>query len=113
MIPFLPTPRDKLRFVEKELYELAQIYISDDESERIMLARAHILDALDLMPEDQRKPEIFKGKTKSEIRAIILRSKTKKGGWTRATLEQWDVPWPPPKGWKENLIENGEDDKLS
>lgn len=25
------------------------------------------------------------------------------GGWTRAQLAQWGVPWPPPKGWKAGL----------
>jgi hypothetical protein len=25
------------------------------------------------------------------------------GGWTRAQLAQWGVPWPPPKGWKARL----------
>ena len=22
-----------------------------------------------------------------------------RGGWTKATLAQWGVPWPPPRGW--------------
>lgn len=26
------------------------------------------------------------------------------GGFTRAQLAEWGVPWPPPKGWKEALI---------
>ena len=25
------------------------------------------------------------------------------GGWTRAQLAQWGVPWPPPKGWRRVL----------
>ena len=29
--------------------------------------------------------------------------RTAAGGWTRATLAGWDVPWPPPKGWKRRL----------
>jgi hypothetical protein len=32
--------------------------------------------------------------------AEILAKKTARGGWTRATLAAWGVPWPPPKGWK-------------
>ena len=38
----------------------------------------------------------------------IAQARTKRGGWTRAQLAQWGVPWPPPKGWKKRL-ERGED----
>ena len=38
--------------------------------------------------------------TEAEIEA----GQTEKGGFTRAQLEEWGVPWPPPKGWKEALI---------
>lgn len=31
-------------------------------------------------------------------------AKSPKGGWTRATLAQWGVPWPPPSGWRKALI---------
>ena len=34
----------------------------------------------------------------------IEKAKSEKGGWTKKTLSQWGVPWPPPKGWKESLI---------
>lgn len=34
----------------------------------------------------------------------IEAAKSPKGGWTAATLAQWGVPWPPPKGWKEALL---------
>ena len=30
----------------------------------------------------------------------ILKLKTVRGGWTRASLAEWGIPWPPPKGWK-------------
>ncbi|MEU1670377.1 hypothetical protein ABZ547_43675 [Streptomyces sparsogenes] len=30
---------------------------------------------------------------------------TPKGAWTRAQLAEWGVPWPPPKGWKDELTE--------
>jgi 8-oxo-dGTP diphosphatase len=33
----------------------------------------------------------------------IERAKTKNGGWTKKTLAQWGVPWPPPKGWRDEL----------
>lgn len=41
--------------------------------------------------------------TESEIE----NARTPNGGWTRETLEGWGVPWPPPKGWKADLIKNG------
>lgn len=31
-------------------------------------------------------------------------AKSEKGGWSKATLAQWGIGWPPPKGWKEMLI---------
>lgn len=40
--------------------------------------------------------------TDAEIRAAMSR----KGGWSRATLEKWGVPWPPPKGWRAKLTSN-------
>lgn len=41
--------------------------------------------------------------TKEEIDA----AKTAKGGWTRKTLAAWGVSWPPPKGWKARLLQEG------
>jgi hypothetical protein len=37
--------------------------------------------------------------TAEEIEA----AKTPRGGWTRAQLAEWGVPWPPPKGWRKAL----------
>lgn len=37
----------------------------------------------------------------------IEAARTPAGGWTRATLAEWGVPWPPPKGWKAKLIASG------
>ena len=28
------------------------------------------------------------------------------GGWTRATLAAWGVPWPPPAGWQRRLLKD-------
>ena len=36
--------------------------------------------------------------------ADIEAAKTPRGGWTRAQLHAWGVPWPPPKGWKQALV---------
>lgn len=35
----------------------------------------------------------------------ILEKQTERGGYTRATLAEWGVPWPPTKGWKKALLE--------
>ena len=29
----------------------------------------------------------------------IEAARSPRGGWDRATLARWGVPWPPPKGW--------------
>jgi hypothetical protein len=34
----------------------------------------------------------------------IEAGKSQRGGWTRTTLAGWGVPWPPPKGWKDQLL---------
>ncbi|MFJ2191682.1 TnsA endonuclease N-terminal domain-containing protein [Kitasatospora sp. NPDC087861] len=39
--------------------------------------------------------------TPEEIEA----ARTPAGGWKRAQLAAWGVPWPPPKGWKERLAD--------
>jgi hypothetical protein len=40
----------------------------------------------------------------NETERVILAAMTPDGGYTRATLAEWGVPWPPPKGWKRDLI---------
>jgi hypothetical protein len=35
----------------------------------------------------------------------IEAGRSPRGGWTRATLAGWGVPWPPPKGWQQRLLE--------
>jgi len=37
----------------------------------------------------------------------IAAERTSRGGFTAASLAKWGVPWPPPKGWQEFLIEEG------
>lgn len=37
--------------------------------------------------------------TKAEIEA----GRSPAGGWTKAQLAEWGIPWPPPKGWKRKL----------
>jgi hypothetical protein len=38
--------------------------------------------------------------TAEEIEA----GRSEAGGYTKAQLAMWGVPWPPPKGWKEALL---------
>ena len=38
--------------------------------------------------------------TAEEIESARLPS----GGWSKETLAQWGVSWPPPKGWKRKLL---------
>ena len=38
--------------------------------------------------------------TEEEIDA----KRTPAGGWTKAQLAEWGVPWPPPRGWRKQLI---------
>ena len=50
--------------------------------------------------------EYMKGRcrlTKADIEA----GKSAKGGFTKATLAKWGVPWPPPKGWRKRLLRQG------
>lgn len=44
---------------------------------------------------------------RSVSEAEIEATRTPKGGWTKAQLAQWGVAWPPPKGWKQALLEHG------
>jgi len=34
----------------------------------------------------------------------IEAGRSEKGGFSKAQLAKWGVPWPPPKGWKETLL---------
>lgn len=36
-------------------------------------------------------------------RAYVFSKRTKAGGWKKAQLAAWGVPWPPTKGWIERL----------
>lgn len=48
----------------------------------------------------QRAPDV-----RPVSEAEIMAARTPKGSWTRATLASWGVPWPPPEGWKQRLIQ--------
>lgn len=37
-------------------------------------------------------------------REEIESAKTPNGGWTRETLAGWGVTWPPPKGWRDEIV---------
>ena len=60
-------------------------------------------DKTDWREPSESSNESSKGSIAEEIEA----KKTANGGWTRETLAQWGVPWPPPKGWKKKLEAGG------
>ena len=35
----------------------------------------------------------------------IDEARTANSGWTKDQLAEWGVSWPPPRGWKEGLVE--------
>jgi hypothetical protein len=39
----------------------------------------------------------------------ILSARTPNGGWTKETLASWGIAWPPPKGWKKELIKKSKE----
>jgi hypothetical protein len=41
---------------------------------------------------------------KQPTRQEIDAARSKRGGWTRAQLAEWGVPWPPPRRWKRRLL---------
>jgi hypothetical protein len=65
---------------------------------------AEVLDRYDaLVGEDERfKVAIAANPTPTEGEIEAARSPN--GGWKRATLAEWGVPWPPPRGWRQALI---------
>lgn len=38
------------------------------------------------------------------VLGIIMGAQSKPGGWTSAQLAEWNIAWPPRKGWKTRLI---------
>lgn len=66
-------------------------------------------DPLDISPQTSPFPSgadaLRAGRKLSRLarrvaQAEIEGAKTAAGGWTKAQLAAWGVPWPPPKGWK-------------
>lgn len=57
------------------------------------------------------REEVFSLQQKQERRLLTLEefnaARSPKGGHSRATLASWGVPWPPPKGWKKQLLRHG------
>jgi hypothetical protein len=51
--------------------------------------------------------------TEDEILLKIKNIRTPKGGFTKAGLASIGVPWPPPKGWKQRLLDKATDSKCS
>ena len=51
--------------------------------------------------------------TEDEILLKIKNLRTPKGGLTKAGLASIGVPWPPPKGWKQRLLDKATDNRCS
>jgi hypothetical protein len=47
--------------------------------------------------------------TENEMIEKIESLKTPQGGWSKESLSSLGVSWPPPKGWKENLLKECND----
>lgn len=45
-------------------------------------------------------------KKQIEMAKFIDSQRTEKGGWTKDTLRRFGVMWPPPKGWRQALIDS-------
>lgn len=50
------------------------------------------------------KPKLPVIVDRTDRERIINTAATAKGGWTKAQLALWGISWPPPKGWKERLL---------
>lgn len=55
-----------------------------------------------------KKKKIASGSERTPItEAQIIAAQTPKGGWKRSPFESWGVPWPPPKGWRKQIVTHG------
>ena len=52
---------------------------------------------------DVKKPEKWEP-ARRVSQEEIQKQTTPDGGFTKQTLAEWGVPWPPPKGWRKRLI---------
>lgn len=48
-------------------------------------------------------PHMQRGRPKPIV-LEIMDKQTERGGWTKETLAEWGISWPPYKGWKKDLI---------
>lgn len=58
------------------------------------------------MGTDPRLAQVPAGAVSPEA---VMAAQTPAGGWTRATLAAWGVPWPPPRGWRKRLTQGADD----
>lgn len=59
-------------------------------------------------PEQQAEVEAVLAGLPRVSAEEVEAARSPRGGWTRATLASWGVPWPPPAGWR-RALERGED----
>jgi hypothetical protein len=64
----------------------------------------HLLDQQSAQEANRHHVPTFNTSARFPTEEEIEAARTPAGGWTRAQLAEWGVPWPPPKGWKAALI---------
>lgn len=48
--------------------------------------------------------EVRRRRVRHDVERQVYAHRSPRGGWTKAALAELGVPWPPPKGWLEQLI---------
>lgn len=59
------------------------------------------------LPQSSKKLKVRQPRWPTITNAEIEAAKTARGGWTAAQLAAWGVPWPPPGGWRYDIVNNG------
>jgi hypothetical protein len=60
-------------------------------------------------PESVPEPDLSMIPENTVTYADIEAARSPAGGFTRATLAKWGVPWPPPRGWREHITRDDAD----
>lgn len=83
-----------LRVFQDNLITIVGVELYKDKH-AVAMSRKSWDEAVEVMSEYQKNCKSF-----------VEAKKTPNGGWTKAQLAEWGVPWPPPKGWRKNLEKN-------
>lgn len=91
-------------FPDKALKKFGGIDFHAMKGKELLTAMERFLESRASKPGKPSKS--VKGKTPI-TEAEIEAAKTPKGGWKRDTLASWGVPWPPPGGWRKQIVTHG------